>query len=125
MPALEIKKRFNYYSDNYGIYMKFIFSFIFLLSFSAQANFFYIRCSSKTFDRAAYKGVVYDRAYFATAGCYELIATFGAEEKALDQCRQWAGFYGIKNYEAKVYPRSNDQFTQCHPDSKKITDFMT
>lgn len=122
--ALEIKKIFIYDSGNYGVYMKFIFSFIFLLSFSAQAKTFDIRCSSKNFDRAVYKGFIYDRAYFTTAGCYELSATFGAEEKAIDQCRQWADFYGIKNYDAKIYPRSSDQFTQCHPDSKKITDFM-
>ena len=112
-------------SVNYGVFMKFILSFIFLLSFSAHAKSFDIRCSSKNFEKTIYKGVVYDRGYFLTAGCYELSATFSAEEKALDQCRQWADFYGIKNYEAKIYPRSNDQFTQCHPDSRKIADFMT
>lgn len=104
--------------------MKIFFVLIILLSSSAYSKSFDVSCSSKTFEKAIYKGVTYDRGYYVTAGCYEFNSTFAAEEKAKDQCRQWANYYGIKNYEANVYLRNDDRFTQCHSDSKKNADFM-
>lgn len=104
--------------------MKIFFALIFLPLSSAYSKSFDVSCSSKTFEKTIYKGVTYDRGYYATAGCYELNSNFGAEEKAIDQCRQWANYYGIKNYDAKVYLRSDDQFTKCHFDSRKIADLM-
>lgn len=97
-----------------------VFLVSFLWSAIVSAGSFDVACVSKK-SEVQYNGESFDSGVYITAGCYEVSSFFGAYEKAQNECKKWASYYGIQKFEAKIYDKSRDAFTSCSYDMKKIT----
>lgn len=98
------------------IVLVFFISFIWSTIFAAS---FDVACVSQMSD-VQYNGESFKNGIYITAGCYEMSSIFGAKQKAQDECQKWANYYGIEDFEAKVYDKSKDNFTSCSYDIKTI-----
>lgn len=105
----------------HGTSMKYISMLFFItLNFICHAKVFDVRCQSSDFGDVSYRGKSYENAFLMTTSCEKVSALFGAEDKAKEQCSKWASFYGLKNFEAYTYERSENDFTSCHYESRVL-----